>query len=198
MLRIGLTGGICCGKSTALDIFGELGFDAINLDRYVHEALQGNRRLQGNIVQKFGKECLDFSTGRILPDRLAEIAFQDVDRLRDLEAMIYPEIQNLWQRQNQKPTVIEIPLLYEKRLESWFDIILCVYASYPTQLQRAMESRRWTREQFDLRASHQMVLSEKMQRADFVLGNNGVLPQLRRQIEIFVIKMEDFVKERFF
>lgn len=196
MLRIGLTGGICCGKSTALEIFGQLGFDAINLDRYVHEALNGNSSIQQGLIQHFGKEAIDPLSGKVNTDHVAKLAFSNRDLLTQLEQLIYPTIETLWKTAPQRPTVIEVPLLFEKNMREWFDLTVCIYASYETQLQRAILSRKWTKAHFDARASAQMSLEKKMELSDFVIGNNGNKIQLERQIQLLIEKLDAFVKER--
>ncbi|MDR2576813.1 MAG: dephospho-CoA kinase [Puniceicoccales bacterium] len=185
-MKIGLTGGICCGKSTVLEIFARYGFSAIDLDKHVHEVLQGNRRVQANIKNRFGDGCIDENNGQVLTDRLANFVFQDAQSLNFLENLVYPEIEQLWQRDVDGPYVVEIPLLFENGLEKHFEKTLCVYANYNEQLSRAIAFRNWTEAHLKSRIYQQMSVTEKMRRADYVIGNNGTIQQLERQVQLFL------------
>jgi dephospho-CoA kinase len=185
-IKVGLTGGICCGKTTALRIFERHGFDAIDLDRHVHEALQGNERVKSGLKKRFGAEYVGENDGQVLTNRLAELVFNDKSALVYLENLIYPEIEMLWKRVSPTPSVVEVPLLFEQNLHVHFDCSICVYTTYPVQLGRAIAHRNWSPEELNLRLAQQLPIEEKILRADFVIGNGGTLLQFERQIQIFL------------
>lgn len=185
-MKIGLTGGICCGKSTALEIFAEYGFATVDLDKHVHEVLKGNVRVQANIKSRFGDGCIDAYSGQVLADRLAAIVFQDVKSVEFLEDLVYPEIEKLWQHSGDGPSVVEVPLLFEQELDKHFDFSVCVYATYAEQLSRAIAFRNWTEMHLLSRMKMQMPTHEKVKRADVVVGNNGTIEQFERQIQTLI------------
>lgn len=166
-----------------LGLFGRYGFTTVDLDRHVHEVLQGNERVKLNLRGRFGEDCIDANSGKVLTERVAELVFQDGKSLTFLENLVYPEIEDLWQRETDGPSVVEIPLLFENNLEMHFNHTVCVYANYPEQLSRAIVCRNWSREELDLRVDQQLPLVEKIRRADFVIGNNGSIFQLERQVQ---------------
>jgi dephospho-CoA kinase len=182
-MKIGLTGGICCGKSTALEIFGRHGFETINLDDYVHQALHGNERVKSGLRRHFGDHCIDQDSGEVLAKKLAQIIFNRSDARKVLESLIYPEIDALWMQEVTAPTAIEVPLLFENNLERHFSNTVCIYSTYPEQLSRSVVFRGWSEDELGRRIRAQMPVSEKIRRADFAVGNCGTILQLERQIQ---------------
>ncbi|MDR2030462.1 MAG: dephospho-CoA kinase [Puniceicoccales bacterium] len=185
-LRIGLTGGICCGKSTALDVFARHGFESIDLGRYLHEALQGSDRIKVGLLRRFGDECVDPNSGQVLTDRLAGLLNQDESSQNFLENLIHPELERLLERDLPVPSVVEIPLLFEQHMEGNFDYVLCIYATQALQLERAIHLGGLTVAEFYARLGQQMPLTEKILHSNFVIGNNGTMLQFERQIQQFL------------
>ncbi|MDR2668106.1 MAG: dephospho-CoA kinase, partial [Puniceicoccales bacterium] len=145
-MKLGITGGICCGKSTVLEIFGRYGFDTINLDEYVRDALRGNERIKLGVKSRFGDSVVD-ENGEILVKQLANMVFSQDSARKVLENLIHSEIDSLWTRNVTTPTAIEVPLLFEGNLERHFDATICVYSTYPEQLSRSMVFRHWDEEE---------------------------------------------------
>jgi dephospho-CoA kinase len=183
---IGLTGGICCGKSTALDIFSRHGFEAVDMNQHVRDVLQGSERVKDGLRRRFGEKCVDENSGQVLMNKLSQLIFQDVAALTFLENLIYPEVATLWQQNSGIPSVVEGPQLFEKNLDANFDHTICVYASYAMQVSRAIAFRGWEVVELTSRMRQELPLSEKVQRAQYVIGNNGTLLQLERQIQQFL------------
>ncbi|MDR2663995.1 MAG: dephospho-CoA kinase [Puniceicoccales bacterium] len=187
-MKIGLTGGICCGKSTTLAVFGRYGFETINLDDYVRQALRGNDRVKDGLRRHFGAECVD-ADGELLVRKLAQIVFNRHDAREVLESIIHPEIDFLWTQKVSVPTAIEVPLLFENNLAQHFDCTVCVYSSFAAQLSRSIVSRGWDRGELERRMEAQFPVEEKILRADFVLGNCGNLLQLERQMQLLLAQL---------
>lgn len=186
-MKIGLTGGIGCGKSTAGKLFQENGFQRCDVDEIVRERLRSDAEVHRAVSERFGasfvnKEGVDRK-------KMAEIVFSDESALKWLEQLLHPLVQSEWKslmaNDPQTNWCIEIPLLFEKNLEKHFDFTVCVWSSPAIQLSR-LSSRGLTREQALARNALQMPLSEKVERSDFVLSNNGSESFLREQITYFV------------
>jgi dephospho-CoA kinase len=197
-LKIGLTGGVCCGKSTALEIFARHGFEAVNLDQQVRDALQGNEKVKARVKQEFGQFAQGPAeeAGAILTRKLDALLSDGSGAYDNLENLIYPEIDLLWAKDTRIPSVVEAPFLFEKNLNIHFHLTICVYASYPLQVARAKACRGWNRAQLDSRLAQQFPLSEKMNRSDFVIGNNGTLLQFERQIQQMLRQLEAMAQAR--
>jgi len=183
---IGLTGGIACGKSTALTIFEELRFRVIDCDRVVGNLLDHEAEVRQALVKHFGAKALDAANG---VDRglLAGIVFSNKEELEWLEKLLHPRVHEICQREvagdPDSTWVVEVPLLFEKNLEKFYDLTVCVYAQEEIQLER-LAARGLSATQACLRIANQLPLFQKIKQADIVLFNQGPVDFLRKQIHL--------------
>lgn len=181
-MRIGLTGGIGCGKTAAAAAFGRLGFRVVSADRLAHEVLLAPRVLRA-IQERWGDEVL-LENG--LPDRkfiAARVFANPADRAW-LESLIHPAVQEAWQAAIADGSVdwlVEIPLLFEKGWEGKFDRTVCLSSTRAHQLERLRE-RGWTEAELTAREAAQLPLAEKERRASHVLRNDGTLAELEAAV----------------
>ena len=185
-LLVGLTGGIACGKSTALGILRKLGWKIISTDEIVADLLQNDYSLKKAIQTKWGSVV--FENDEIDKKKIAEIIFNDQEAKTWLENLLHPLVRENWKRQvansEEKNVVVEIPLLFEKKLEHLFQITICVQCQKKTQLRRLFD-RGLTKAQSNARIDSQMSLTEKIRLADIVLLGDHSLLFLKQQIEYF-------------
>jgi len=187
---IGLTGGMGCGKSTAARIFEEFGFRRVDSDALVRDRVLTSPDIIAEACRRFGNEVLTpTATPQIDRAALARVLFADETQtqLRAWEDLIHPRVLALWRetfaadRASFAQWIVEVPLLHEKSLEKWFDFIVCVASSTATQYARLAE-RGVTHTLAAQRISRQMPLSRKIDKADYVLSNDGTVEFLRDQI----------------
>jgi len=185
-LLVGLTGGIACGKSTALGILRKLGWKIISTDEIVADLLQNDYSLKKAIQNKWG--LFVFENDEIDKKKIAQIIFNDQEAKTWLENLLHPLVRENWKRQvansEEKNVVVEIPLLFEKKLEHLFQITICVQCQKKTQLRRLFD-RGLTKAQSNARIDSQMSLTEKIRLADIVLLGDHSLLFLKQQIEYF-------------
>ena len=189
---IGLTGGIGCGKSTAAKIFKESGFQALDSDALVHQLLSNDPEIIAAIKDQFGQDV--FSEGQINRQALASRVFSNENDLLWLENLLHPPVIALWdQAIAQAPEadwIIEIPVLFEKKLEKHVHYTVCLSSSYQLQLSR------WAKlgispQEAKARLDCQMPLREKEKRADFIITNNSTIDILREQITSLVNQLRN-------
>ena len=91
MLKVGLTGGMGTGKSTASDIFRKLGAFIFDADKEAKLLLDTSKSIQNELITEFGTDIL---TGENKIDRgkLARISFQDEEHQFILNSIIHPHI----------------------------------------------------------------------------------------------------------
>lgn len=187
MKIIGLTGGMGCGKSTAADFFAEEGFRTLDTDAIVHGLLANDSTVRSAIRRRLGSAVFD-DKGQIDRKRLGEVVFTDREALSWLEGLVHPMVGKIWRRKvlesSHQVWVIQIPLLFEKRLEQSFDFTVCVGTSAETQ-RRRLRRRGFSEQEVIRRISRQLPLDEKIVKADFFLLNDGSLEFLRAQIRRF-------------
>ena len=175
-MNIGLTGGMGCGKTEALRIFEKLGWHTLSADTIAHELLDNDPEVKTAIEKAF--ETQD-------KKQIAAQVFSNPEKKQALEKLLHPRIRSYWLSKMQgKPNqnwVVEIPLLIEKRLETLFDLVVCVACSPETQLKR-LAQRGIHEEDALARIANQAPLSLKIEKSDKVLSNNGSIHFLEDQI----------------
>jgi len=188
-MTIGLTGGMGCGKTTAARIFEEFGFRRVDTDALVRDRVLTSPDIIAEARHRFGNATPPVITpaGQIDRPSLARVLFADETgaSLRAWETLVHPRVHALW-RATLAATpdarwIIEVPLLHEKSLEKWFDFIVCVASSTATQYAR-LAQRGVAHTLATQRISRQMPLSRKIDKADYVLSNDGTVEHLRDQI----------------
>lgn len=191
-MKIGLTGGIGCGKSTVAKFFAEYGFHTESADAIVHDLLQSDRETISEVVELLGDEVLR-EDGAIDRAQVAKQVFGDSTKLKALEAILHPRVRRAWERaaSGGRDCVIEIPLLFEKNLQKNVDLTICVFSDPVLQVER-LEQRGLSRADSLARMKQQMPLSEKAQLADYVLLNDGSLEFLEMQVRHLTSKIQPF------
>lgn len=186
-LVVGLSGGIACGKSSALKIFRELGCDGISTDRITSGILENNDSVKRSIGDKWGRDVL--INNQIDKPKIAEIIFNSVQERIWLEELLHPLVRKVWtsrvKASNKTTVVVEIPLLFEKSLQNFFEITVCLISEKNIQLQR-LHDRGLTNVQSNARIESQMCLTEKMHLADIVMLGDNSLSFLKQQIDYFL------------
>ena len=95
MLRVGLTGGLGSGKSTAARRFAELGAVVFSADEIGRDMMQPGEPVYAAIVARFGAEVVS-PDGTLDRSALARIAFSgrdtDAGRLEELNAIVHPAV----------------------------------------------------------------------------------------------------------
>ncbi|HWA87284.1 MAG TPA: dephospho-CoA kinase [Opitutus sp.] len=182
-MTLGLTGGIGCGKSTAAVIFERRGFRRVDSDALVRDHVLASPEVQATLRERFGDGIVN--GGAVDRRALAARVFGDDAERLWLEELIHPAVFVLWRglmaAEPAADWIVEVPLLFEKGLENWFDFTICVASAPETQLAR-LEQRGLPRALAEQRISKQLPLAHKIELADFVLWNDGTPEFLEEQI----------------
>ena len=181
-MKVGLSGGIGCGKSTELGFFREAGWRTVDSDAVVRELLATDAEVQARLRSRWGGAV--FADGAVDRGALAKRVFGHEGDLKWLEELLHPLVRESWLASiDQAPDsnwLVEIPLLFEKRLEIHFDLTVCV-SSPPDVVADRMVVRAYSEAQIEQRRKQQMPLEEKIERADFLISNAGSLEFLKQQ-----------------
>ena len=167
MIRIGLTGGIGMGKSTAAALLAEKGIPVVDTDVLARQVVEPGQPALQEITQVFGSELIA-AEGTLRRDALAAIVFADDLKRQQLERILHPRIRERWQaclaqwQAEGKPAgVVVIPLLFETGAEKEFDRIFCTACSSTSQMER-LKARGWSEEQSRQRIASQWPTQQKM------------------------------------
>lgn len=185
MVRIAITGGIACGKSLVASFMAVRGVPVCEADELAHAVLGRGEAVQAAVVAHFGPSILD-ADGTVNRARLGQLVFADDTRLGDLNRLTHPEIlRRLRNWVATQPAAVAavaavIPLLYEIGDETNWDCVVCVASPEADQLQRLV-ARGLTETEARLRIRRQWPQARKMERADYVICNNGSRELLQQQ-----------------
>ncbi len=196
MLRVGLTGGIGCGKSTVAAMMRELGCHILDADELAHRLIEPGQPAYDDIVREFGCEILD-AAGCVDRAKLGAIVFADPARRARLESFIHPRIfeartQELLRLEESDPhgiAVIEAALLIEAGYYKQLDRLIVVWCRPEQQSARLTDpafGRGMSAEQAQRRMASQMDLAGKRKLADDEIDNCGTLEETRRQVVALV------------
>jgi len=184
MKKIGLTGGIACGKSTVADILRNNGIPVIDADKVAREVVEPDQPALQEIVHRFGKEVL-LPTGHLNRGALGEIVMTDPSARQALEHITHPRIfQQISQRLQQheqnevQQAVVESALMVETGNWRNYDALLVVACSPEVQIQRLMARQNFDRGTANKWIASQVSIQEKVSVATAVVHNDGPKDEL--------------------
>ena len=184
---LGLTGNIACGKSTVGKMLQALGaYRYIDADAIVHDLYLPGQPLVAQLAQEFGSGILDASGG-IDRKALGALVFGDPEKLRRLEALVHPAVQEAIIGQirlipNGQVGVLDAIKLIESGYASLCHGIWIVRCSPETQLRRLVEQRGMSEDEARARLAAQPPIEPKLAQATEIIENEGSLEDLQRQV----------------
>jgi dephospho-CoA kinase len=185
MLKVGLTGGIGSGKSSAAHYFAELGVPVVDADVIARELVAPGQPALARIVEVFGAAILN-PDGTLDRARLRGIVFEDMARRKQLEAILHPLIRGEMEarvaRLNASYCILCIPLLLETDAAR-VDRILVVDAPHYLQYLRTMTRDGLSAREVAAVLRAQIGFRERLARADAVIVNDRDQAHLRAQVE---------------
>lgn len=185
---IGLTGGIGTGKSTVSGILRDLGLQIIDADQVYHELLVPGSLIMQRIRRCFGAEFF-YRDGSLNRRLLGAEVFPDPQKLRLLESITHPlikeEIDALLSqaRRTGQDTVLDHPLLFEMKMESFVDEVWVVTSPQTLQVSRICRRNGISPEEAQERIDAQLPLEFKIAQADVVINNTGTIDDLKSALE---------------
>ncbi|OEC00196.1 dephospho-CoA kinase [Lysinibacillus sphaericus] len=186
---IGLTGSIASGKSTVAKMMTALGLPIVDADVVARDVVEPGTETLALIVQNFGADIL-LEDGNLNRPKLGDIIFHEPAKRKILNDIMHPAIRQEMLRQRdayidagQKHVVMDIPLLFESKLEHFVERILVVSVSEEVQLRRLMERNQLSKEDALARMHSQLPMSVKEKSAHAVIYNNENLQQTEEQLK---------------
>ena len=189
--RIGLTGGIASGKSSAGHVLENLGIPVLDADLYAREALAPGTDASTAVLARYGTRVLaeqEPVTPTIDRAALGRIVFSDACERHWLEQLVHPIVRRRFDEalaaQAQAPTVVlMIPLLFESGLEALCSEVWLVDCDAEQQLQRLQKRDNLDEADARSRLAAQWPLARKRQLADRIINNRGRPDQLVHQLQ---------------
>lgn len=188
MIILGLTGSIGMGKSTAAQMFADLGVPVNDADAVVHALYQGEA--VAPIEAVFPGATV---AGAVDRKELSRQLSENPALFKTLEAIVHPLVRNAERaflarhRAEKSPLVLlDIPLLFETKAENRVDAVVVVTCDPATQKDRVMKRPGMTEEKFALILSRQVPDAEKRAKADYIIDTSGELDSTRAQVAAIV------------
>jgi dephospho-CoA kinase len=180
-----LTGGIGAGKSTALAIFKKLNLTIYDTDEMVHHLYESSTEFIHQVKSRWALSTT-LSTKQ-LKKEVAKIVFSQPNELAWLESQIHPLItqQLLELKEKNESVIVAVPLLFELKMDTIFDLVITVSCPQETQLKR-LQARGWSPEDIKGRLERQLTMNEKENLADIVISNCDSLEFLEKQCQCLV------------
>lgn len=185
---IGLTGSIASGKSTVAKMMTALGLPIVDADIVARDVVEPGTETLALIVKNFGDDIL-LEDGTLNRSKLGDIIFHEPAKRKILNDIMHPAIRQEMLRQRdayleagQKDVVMDIPLLFESKLQHFVERILVVSVSEEVQLRRLMERNQLSKEDALARMHSQLPMSVKEKSAHAVIYNNENLQQTEEQL----------------
>ncbi len=186
MLKIGLTGGIGCGKSTVTKIFEQLKTPVIDADEIAHQLVAIGQPALAQIKQEYGSDILNLD-GSLNRKLLRELIFSDCRQKQKLEAILHPLVyQSIQAKLKQLTTpycIICIPLLFETNMAYLVDRVLVVDCPVETQIERLQKRDNMTIERIQSIIDSQVSRAFRKTQANDLLDNSKTNDRLAEEVK---------------
>lgn len=198
MWKIGLTGSIATGKSTALGAFAQAGVPVFSSDEAVHTLYKGEavapiERLFPGVSRN----------GAIDRAELAQRLLAEPERLAEVEAIVHPLVRNQIayffkgaEGRGAPMAVADIPLLFEGGFDYGLDIVVVTAVDEAEQRRRALSRPGMTVEKLEALLARQMPQAEKKERADYVIDTSAPIEETRERVARLVAELRARPKDR--
>ena len=180
MKKIAITGKIGTGKSVLLDQFKLLGYKTYSSDQIVKDLYAKDKY----IINEIRKLCSSLVINKKIKfDKLSNKAFRDPSFLLKLEKIIHPRLHYIRSRiiktnqinrnRNRNIIVFEVPLLFEKKLQNNFDLVILLKCQKYLQIKRVLKRENMNREKFENINKKFLSERKKIKQSDYVI-NSGI------------------------
>ncbi|MFZ2407445.1 MAG: dephospho-CoA kinase [Methylobacter sp.] len=186
MLKVGLTGGIGCGKSTVARIFAGFNIPVLDADEVAHSLVEKGQPALVLIQQAFGASVLN-PDGSLNRKNLREKVFSDPRQKQKLESILHPLIYKALQAELERLDapycIISIPLLFETAMTHFVDRILVIDCPVETQIERVKIRDSLTTERIQSIIDSQVSRAFRKAKADDLIDNSGTDYRLAEQVK---------------
>jgi dephospho-CoA kinase len=204
MLRVGLTGGVACGKSTVGAMLAQRGAHFLKADALAHQLYAPGQPTYTAVVEHFGRDILN-PDATINRAQLANLAFPN--RVAELNAIVHPAVvaaQNRWMADVERSdpdgiAVVEAALLVEAGAVRDFDKLIVVTCGFEQKVahyaHRAKVSPDEARAEVLRRSAAQLSDDEKASHADYLIDNSGPLEDTAHSVDVLWAHLTMFAEE---
>ncbi len=186
MVKIGITGGIGSGKTTIAALLKDKGYPVYIADSEASVLINTHPSIRKALTDQFGSSLYD--KGVLNKKKLSDIIFEDKNALSLVNHIVHPVVMKdfiAWSQQQRTNLVFfESAILFEANLAAHFDVIICIYASLQTRIERVRKRDGISPEKVMERIKNQWSDEKKCQQSDFIIYTDRDLDINRQTTEI--------------
>lgn len=193
---IGLTGSIASGKSTVSAMLRKKGFPIVDADEIARLVVEPGSPVLLEISRQFGEDIVN-EDGSLNREKLGGLIFGNDEERQKLNGIIHPAIRqemlrqkDEWLSKGANTVIMDIPLLFESKLQSFVDKIIVVSVSPEIQKERLIARNVLSQEEANARIRSQLPMEIKEQGADAVLFNDGTQEETVKQLECVLLEWQ--------
>ena len=190
MYKLGITGGMGSGKSTASVFFKDKGALVFDADLEAKKLITSNSTLKKQIISAFGTEIT--ADNQLDLKKLADVVFSTEKHQKSLNDIVWPEVSNVMkdaaknaENDEAKLFIVDAALLLEAGYSQFFNSILLVTADKSVRYKRIQKRKNIPEDQIEKRMALQMPEAKKKKLAHAIIENNGNLSELHEKLGVF-------------
>lgn len=175
---VGLTGGIGSGKSTVLAYFEALGDIAVyNADVEAKKLMNSSSVIKSKLINLFGEEA--YNDDQLNRSYISSIVFSNREKLKDLNAIVHPEVYNhlnsfIEKNQSKDYVLYENAILFENNSDVFCDYIITVIVNEKSRIERVITRDHVSRKEVKERIDNQWSDSKKAILSNYVVINEDL------------------------
>ncbi len=198
MLKVGLTGGIGSGKSTAARRFEELGVPIVDADVIARNVVEPGKPALEEVIAAFGKKVVN-SDGELDRIELRKIVFENIEHKALLESILHPRIYDEILRQldhlSAPYCIVVIPLLAESKRIYPLDRVLVIDLPHTLQLERTSARDQQSKEKINKIIQSQSSRDKRLSLADDIIENSSAVESLHEKIDLLHQKYTELAQQ---
>ena len=175
---VGITGGIGSGKTTFSNHLKKLGYLVHESDTVVSEVYKKPKKQFLNFIkEKISQNAV--KNNKINKAEITNLIFSNNTIKKLLEKRIHKEVQRSREafikkntKRKNKIIFVDIPLLFENKLEKRFDLVICIISSKKNRIKRVLKNKKFTKENLNKILKAQTTDKERKNRSQIIIHNN--------------------------
>jgi dephospho-CoA kinase len=201
ILKIGITGGIGSGKSAVCSIFAYLGVPVLYADDIAKELSSTDSAIRKKIIAVLGESAFQ-ADGSLNRSFIASEIFSNKSLQQKVESIIHPRVEKEIEKQikelahrGQLVAIVEAALIYEAGLYKKLDAVIVVDADESERINRVRKRDVVSEDAVHSRMHAQLNVKNKLEKADYIIYNNGTLEELESKVQFLYIVFKQLAKE---
>lgn len=186
MFKVGLTGGIGCGKSTVAQLFADFKVPVLDADVIAHQLVAVGQPALEEIAKTFGNTILN-ADGSLNRTQLRELVYSDPHQKQRLEAILHPLVYQSLQTQSEQLAapycILCIPLLFETKMAHFVDRVLVVDCPVEVQIERVQKRDQLTQARIGSILASQVSREFRIAHGHDLINNAGADSALAEQVK---------------